>query len=206
MHVTSRPVAGGRAGFSLLEAVVAAALLLTTVAAVTACVTGVSRAGARLERTMRADRATLAVAERLRQLPYCAASYPVRVGEAPAADLVAAVFPHAAAWRSTATARYVAAAGDPQAAAGSFVTVVVEQGVRVTCVARFLAGPEGAPLGPAALAGWDSATSSRPPAPVLEVVVSCAAQEGSGSGDRSVHLVRGALGPVLAARGPEGGG
>ena len=206
MHVTSRPVAGGRAGFSLLEAVVAAALLLTTVAAVTACVTGVSRAGARLERTMRADRATLAVAERLRQLPYCAASYPVRVGEAPAADLVAAVFPHAAAWRSTATARYVAAAGDPQAAAGSFVTVVVEQGVRVTCVARFLAGPEGAPLGPAALAGWDLATSPHPPAPALEVVVSSTAREGSGSGARSVRLVRGALGPVLAARGPEGGG
>ena len=78
--------------------------------------------------------------------------------------------------------------------------------MRVTCVARFLAGLEGAPLGPAELAGWDLATSPRPPAPALEIVVSSAAQEGSGSGARSVRLARGALGPVLAARGPEGGG
>ena len=76
MHVTARgwrdDVSPG--GFSLLEAVIAAGLLLLTVTAVSLCVGSAVRAGARLERTREADAALQLSAERLRSLPFCASS------------------------------------------------------------------------------------------------------------------------------------
>ncbi len=95
------------------------------------------------------DRAVRLVSERLGVLPFCAGSYPQAGAEPgdPAGDLVAAVFPHARPAQNTATARYVAADGDGGAPAGSFVTLLTEDGVQVTCVARFLAGPDGRRLG-----------------------------------------------------------
>ena len=175
-------------GFSLLEVVIAAALLLMTVTAVSATVVGVSRAGARLGASMDADRAVRSEAERLRALPYCAASYPqpgARGEEAP--DLVAAVFPHALTAQNAPSARYVAAAEESGAPAGSFVTLLTRDGVVVRCVARFLAGPDGPELGPGQLAGWDLTGSDTPPAPALSVVLS--AEPGS----RSVWVMRSAL-------------
>ena len=76
LNVQSGLARGGSAGFTLLEVVVAGGILLLTIAAVTFCVVNVSRAGARLERSMDADRAVRQVAQRLRLLPYCAGSYP----------------------------------------------------------------------------------------------------------------------------------
>ena len=101
-------------GFTLLEAVIAAGLVLLTVTAVTLCVATVSRTGARLETRMDGDRAAWRVAERLRVLPFCADSYPratVPIGDR-ASDLVAAVFPHADLASNTASARYTGAAAD----------------------------------------------------------------------------------------------
>ncbi len=97
LNVQSRLARGGSAGFTLLEVVVAGGILLLTIAAVTFCVVNVSRAGARLERSMDADRAVRQVAQRLRLLPYCASSYPQAANESDthAGDLIAAVFPHA---------------------------------------------------------------------------------------------------------------
>jgi type II secretory pathway pseudopilin PulG len=197
MHLTScwsrdRQHAGG---FSLLEAVVAAGLLLLTITAVSTCVGGVVRAGARLDRTGDADAALQRGADRLRSLPFCAPSLPVLAGGPAASDLCAVVFPHASSWRNTADARYVAAGGDPAADPGSFVTVLDEGGVEVRCTARFLRGADGPRLSPTDLAGWDMETAEEPPAPTLEVVL-CVRGPG---GLRSVRLVLGALAPRLAS-------
>ena len=178
-----------RGGFSLLEVVVAAALLFMTVIAVSAAVVGVSRSGARLQSTMDADRAVRSEAERLRALPYCAVSYPQPgAGRgANGSDLVAAVFPHAQTAQNAPSARYAATADGSGAPAGSFVTLVSRDGVVVRCVARFLAGPDGPDLGPEQLTGWDAAGSHAPPAPSLVVALS------TDPGGRSVRLVRSAL-------------
>jgi hypothetical protein len=191
MRLTARVVRRGQAGagFSLLEVVIASALLLITIAAVTTCVVSISRAGTRLGETMNRDRAVRAVADRLGALPFCADSYPQINAESanPAGDLVAAVFPHARPAQNTATASY-AAGGEGEAPAGSFVTWLTEDGVQVKCVARFLAGLDGVTaLGPEDLVGWDAAAAGAPPAPTLAVRVTV---EGGGSG---VTLVRSAL-------------
>jgi len=196
---TGRPCSG----FSLLEVAIAAAVLFMTVTAVSAAVVGVSRSGARLRASMDADRAVRSEAERLRALPYCAVSYP-QPGAAQGAngpDLVAAVFPHAVMAQNAPSARYVAAADDSGAPAGSFVTLVTRDGVVVRCVARFLAGPDGPGLGPEQLAGWDVAGSDAPPAPTLSLALS------ADPGGRSVRLVRSALSaPPLAHSSPLLGG
>ncbi len=203
MHLTARGTERDRvaAGFSLLEAVIAASLLLVTITAVTTCVAGVSGAGARLEENMDRDRALRLVSERLGVLPFCAGSYP-QAGAEPgdtAHDLLAAVFPHARPARNTPTARYVAAGGDGLAPAGSFVTVLTEDGVRVTCVARFLARLDESPLGPDDLGGWDAASAAAPPAPVVSVELTL------DDGGRGITLVRSAMaeapiaGPVATA-------
>jgi hypothetical protein len=191
VHGSGRPCGG----FSLLEVVIAATLLFMTVTAVSAAVVGVSRAGARLQASMQADRAVRSEEERLRALPYCAVSYPqpgAGRGES-GPDLVAAVFPHAVMAQNAPSARYVAAADDSSVPAGSFVTLVTRDGVVVRCVARFLAGPDGPELGPAQLAGWDVAESGAPPAQSLSVELS------ADPGGRSVRLVQSALSaPPLA--------
>ena len=113
MRVTSPPMPGGgrtalgadrppsAAGFSLLEVVIAGALLLLTVTGATACVTAVSRAGQQSDGAMAADRALAAVATRLGSLPFCPSELPAPAAArgAGAADLVSAVFPHADAGR-----------------------------------------------------------------------------------------------------------
>jgi hypothetical protein len=175
-------------GFTLLEAVMAAGLVLLTVTAVTFCVVTVSRVGARLEARMDGDRAAWRVAERLRALPFCAGSYPqaaVSAGDR-APDLVAAVFPHADLGRNTASGHYAALSGDGEQA-GSFVTLLSEDGVQVRCVACFLAGPDGVELGPEALNGWDARSASAPPSGTLSVTLSVP------DGGRRTSFLRSAL-------------
>lgn len=147
------------------------------------------------------DRALRLVSERLGVLPFCAGSYPQAGAEPgdPAHDLLAAVFPHARSAQNTPTARYVAAKGDGVAPAGSFVTTLVEGGVQVTCVARFLAGPDEQPLGADDLGDWDAASAAAPPASTLSIELTVE------DGGRSITLVRSAMaeapvaGPVATA-------
>jgi hypothetical protein len=197
MHVKA-PRSWGRraaAGFSLLEAVIAAGLLLLTVTAVSTCVAAVVHAGARLERTRDVDVALQSGAERLRSLPFCAQSLPAQPESPPASDLCAAVFPHASSWKNTPGARYVDASSDPAEPPGSFVTVSDERGVEVRCTAWFLRGADGPRLAPADLLGWDRETAEEPPGPALEVVLAARAP----GGERTVRLVLLALAPVLAS-------
>lgn len=166
-------VAARTRGFTLLEAVIASALLLVAITAVTACVTSVSRAGARVEREAVGRRAARTVAARLLALPFCADAYPQTSAQpsAAAGDLVGAVFPHAVMERNTATARYVAGDVEPDIPAGSFVSAFAVGGGAVTCVARFLRAPEGPALAPADLAQWDASVALSPPAPSVRLAL-----------------------------------
>ena len=186
----SRRAPRAAGGFTLLEAVIAAGLVLLTITAVTSCVVSVSRAGARLEGHMDADRAAWRVAERLRVLPFCAGSYP----QATAHDRRSCVRPgrgrlsargRRAEHRLGALRRLLAGAGGEEA--GSFVTLFSEDGVEVTCVARFLAGPDGTELGPDGPGGWDARSASAPPSGTLSVTLSV-----PGGGQRT-SFVRSAL-------------
>ena len=202
MHVTPR--LGDRqrptAGFSLLEVVVAAGLLLMTIAAVTACVTTAGAGRGRLAAAMDTDRAVRVVAERLRSLPFCAATLPAPSSArgSAATDLVAAVFPHARVAENMEAARYIVSAGeDADAPPGSFVTLVEEGGVEVRCVAVFLAGEGGAALGAAELDGWSAREMAAPPGAVLLVRLT-ALSRGTA---RTVSLMRSALtGPTVGLR------
>ena len=175
----------GARGFSLLEVVIAAAIVLLTITAVTACVATVSRAGQRMEAGMRDDRALASVAEWLRETPYCADVLPAPAAtRGPgASDLVSAVFPHACSWANTEEARFVAVDEDA-AAAGSFVTRLTADGVTVVCVARFR-GSDGELLSPGDVAGFD-----------VDRI-----RERAGSGARACVVHEGSLRPaVLPAR------
>lgn len=188
------------AGFSLLEVVVAAGLLLMTIAAVTALVTNSGAAKAHLQSAMDADRAVGVVAERLRSLPFCADVYPdpgSSRGSA-ATDLVAAVFPHARVAENTEAARYIVLAGEEgDAPPGSFVTLAEESGVEVRCVAVFLAREGGAALGAAQLDGWSVSELAAPPSAVLLVRVTAASHGAA----RTVSVMRSALtGPTVGQR------
>ena len=194
----SRDVGSDAQGFSLLEVVIAAAIVLMTVTAVTACVTTVSRVGQRMETGMRDDRALASVAEWLRSLPYCADELPAPSdsGGPGARDLVAAVFPHACSWANTQHARFVTVDEDG-AAAGSFVTRLVEDGVVVVCVARFRAADADL-LSPEDVEGFDVTVSDRVPSAVVELTLTT---EGP-SGPRTCRLVR--VAAATAVLDPEG--
>ena len=179
-------------GFSLIEVVVAAGLLLMTIAAVTACVANSGSAQARLQASMDVDRAARAVAERLRSLPYCAAALPAP-GSARgpyATDLVAAVFPHSRVAENMEAARYIVAAGqEADAPPGSFVTLAEESGVEVRCVAVFLASEGGSALSVVELDGWSVSEMAAPPSAVLLVRVTATGHGAS----RRVSVMRSAL-------------
>jgi len=202
MHVTAPPGDRQRptAGFSLLEVVVAAGLLLMTIAAVTACVNNSGSARARLQSAMDADRAVRVVAERLRSLPFCADTLPAPSSArgSDATDLVAAVFPHARVVENTEAARYIVSAGeDADAPPGSFVTLVEESGVEVRCVAVFVASEGGAALDAAELDGWSAREMAASPGAVLLVRLT-ALSRGT---ERTVSLMRSALtGPTVGRR------
>lgn len=171
----------GAEGFTLLEAVAAAAVLLVTVTAATGTVVSGSRASARLQRTMEVDDVLRSEVERLRALPYCA---PVRAedaaGSAVAGGVLDEVFPHALTEAGTADARYVAA-GDGDVPAGAFVSVVECGAITVTRVARFLDGSGEAALGPDAVAGWAVWGADLPPGAAVEVLLEAVAGQVSRS-------------------------
>jgi len=164
---SSRPGRPSAAGFSLLEVIIAGALLLVTVTGATACVTAVSGAGRQAEDAMAADRALAAVAARLGSLPFCPSELPASAAArgAGAADLVSAVFPHADAAGGSEDGRFIDV-GEDGLPAGSFATCLRFDGVTVVCVARFR-DAAGGWLGPGDLAGYDVGTAAGVPAAVL---------------------------------------
>jgi hypothetical protein len=189
-------------GFSLIEAVVAGAMVLMTIIAVTICVVVASANEVRLGKAMDVDRAVHQVGERLRRLPFCAAAYPasgVSAGSA-AGDLVAAVFPHADVLRNDAQAWYVGSATADADEVGSFVSVFTEDDIVIRCIAHFLSRADGPALQPIDLTGWDMAYSAAPPGAALSVVLTA----GGGSATR-VSFVREAAASLAQDPGATGG-
>lgn len=209
MCVTARrrPARSLREGFSLLEVVIAAGLVMATVTVVTATVVNASRAGSRIDSSMTVDRVLRREVERLRALPYCAPSYPTMsqphwAEGCSAEDLVGAVFPHAVASANRESARYVIVGATAEQPAGSFVTCEEVDGLSLTRVARFLAAEGSEPLGPDASAGWAVWCASPPPAAALEVRVNVV----EGDVRREGRIVHAALPPVTSELGASGSG
>ena len=172
-----------QSGFSLIEAVVASAVLLLTCTAVS----GTLAAALRAERSVRQRSALEEVLEedgaRLASLPfYCRAAPPQ--GGAPAdlqpSSLLAVVFPHAHPEWNSSTAWFCDSGGS--GAPGSFVTLVDADGVTLRREARFVVGggTEWEGITPAVLDGWAVWADGEVPATTVEVNLSVSA------GDRAV--------------------
>lgn len=160
----------GTDGFSLVEAVVAGVLLLLTCVSVSTLLTAALRAEGAAQRRSALEVALAAERERLAALPYCrAVATPAEIAAGTAPSLVGEIFPHALEAYNTASASYRAggAAGEP----GSFESIGVSEGVRVTRAARFLerwpSSPR--PLGPAELDGWAAWHGDPPPGGALAI-------------------------------------
>ena len=155
---------------TLIEAVVAAAVVLTVSTAATgACLSARAAAGAGNGRQA-AESCVAAQVEALRALPFDDPSY---LGAAPPADLLATVFPHADVARNVPAAFFAIEPRDG-CAAGTFFTVLGDAGARRTIAATFLvAGATGfRPLDPARLAGYDHTVETPVPAAALLLRVS----------------------------------
>jgi type II secretory pathway pseudopilin PulG len=153
-------------GFSLIEAVVAASILLLTCAAVSVTFTATLRAKRAVDRRSALESAADSECERLTALPFwrrVTSSTPLTP-----TSLVAEVFPHARSECNTLDASYLSASGP--GGPGTFVTRTRVNGVSVQRIATFLAGARGeeTPLPDHVLRGWavwDGA--SVPPATTL---------------------------------------
>ena len=172
----SRPVRGRRAsaacrhGFTLVEVVIAASLLLLTVACATPLLIGSQRTAARESRATEARRLAQSTVERLRSLPFG----PARTAPAAQPDgcAVAALFPHADQGRNGPDAFIVLADGGPWLA-GTFVTRRRVGVYLVTTESRFATAAAGgfAAVSTARLAGYDSPAGDELPSGALVVTV-----------------------------------
>ncbi len=165
---------GAARGFSLIEVVVASALLLLACVAVSGALGTALKANASVACRGNLEAVADEVCERLDALPFWRPVASAACGDVLASptSLVAQVFPHARLACNTAAAFYCDAAAPSQA--GSFVGVAMVQGVRVRTAAVFLAtggaGITPRPVSPAL--GWAVwADESAPPATMLAVTV-----------------------------------
>ena len=163
-------------GFSLVEALVASAILLMASAGVTGVVTASLRAQSAEDARQRLEQRVQAELARLTALPFMApAPAPVAAGYDPAQarSLVQAVFPHALVARNTPTAFFVPAGPATPAA---FTTVSASTTVSAGFVNRV--GDEWRALPDAVLGGWAVWAAERPPACALRVTVTASDASG----------------------------
>jgi prepilin-type N-terminal cleavage/methylation domain-containing protein len=163
--------AGDRRGFSLVEVVVAMAVLACVVATSTMVLTNARSAQRRAERRDIARIAVQNEIEMLRSLPFFVAPAPMRPGRA---DAVGHVFPHALAALNSASAMYCAHDCD-DGPAGSFVTSrVTDAGLLKTTAVFVTSTRDGwARVPPAAVEGFAADDSPYPPGAALRVTVAC---------------------------------
>ena len=145
----SRPVPERRAsaachhGFTLVEVVIAASLLLLTVICATPLLTGSQRAASRESRSAEAQCLAQSTVERLRSLPFVPPSTPQTATAAePDGCVVGALFPHADQARNGPDDFVVLADGGPWPA-GTFVTRRRAGTYLVTTETRFIAATAG---------------------------------------------------------------
>jgi len=171
-------VSSRQGAFTLVEAVIAATLLMATCLAVTAVLSNATKAEGAAGARDRLEVALTSECRRLAVLPYFDGGFEDgRPVGAPTPDsLVAEVFPWARPELDTDHRWFVHDAGDDDA--GTFVSTVDVGGFRVRRAAVFLADERDAArhLGVADLVGWDCASGARPPATNLAVTVDVSAR------------------------------
>jgi hypothetical protein len=197
-------------GFSLIEAVIASAVLLLTCIAVSGTLT----AGLRAERAtgQRADLENVLAAEsaRLASLPFFVQAAPPSSVDAPCdllpTSLLAVVFPHARPEFNFTAARYCD--GATPGAAGSFVTLADSDGVALRRETRFVVGQgtDWERVMPAALDGWAVWEDRQVPASTVEIALSvrCGSHEASANLILRAVRVRAALPSAPDERGSHG--
>lgn len=161
-----------QAGFTILEAVIAASLLLATCAATSGLVNNATRADGAAGLGTHLQEVLAGECERLAALPFSGGDVgDARASGGAAASLVSDVFPFARPELDTDVAYFVdSSAGDE---AGMFVSIVRRGSVRVRREAVFVSGDGDEPghLGPADLAGWDCTSVPQTPTTTLRITV-----------------------------------
>jgi type II secretory pathway pseudopilin PulG len=159
----------GSPGFTLLECVAAAAVLLIVWVAVSGTLVLASRARADAHDRATAELAVTDLVERLRSLPLATAGETAGDGE----DVVRLVFPHSVAGLNTEAARFEPGA-TPSSPAGSFVTRSHVRAVDLETRAWFVVGTRDGwvPCDPAEVGGRPLVCAADLPSPDLVVLVS----------------------------------
>ncbi len=181
------------AGFTLLEATIAAAVVLTVVVAATTALVGVTSGVARGTRTDAADGRLAAELERLRALPFGPGA-DATSGD----DLLSAVFPHADPARATPTAFFAAVARDG-CPPGTFFTLASSGDGLLTVAATFVVATATGfrPLATERLDGYDAADPACIP-PSSAVLLTLSLVRGLGRDRRMLKR------SVVVTAGPEG--
>ena len=163
MHLSAR-----RHGFSLIEAVIAVAILGLACVAVSGVLSATLHAERSVERRRHLEAVLAAEGERLAALPYYRRADNAQRPVIPA-SLLGEVFPHASPACNAPEAYY--ADGSGAAPAGTFVSDILADDLTVRRVSRFVAvssaGLEPVALG--VLSGWAVWSDAVPPAGLIEV-------------------------------------
>ena len=195
---------GDRRGLTIIEVVVATAIIMGVVLATSDGIVTVKATTARAARRQSAEAGVAAELEHLRGLPFApaAAAGGTLTGATPARDLVSSVFPHADTARDTDDAWFEPEARDG-CPPGTFFTVVTLPIGRMTVAATFVAGAaDGWRAVPGTrLAGYDVRLSLELPSAALLVKVTVAWQAGARQGavSRSAIICAPAQGPCRLA-------
>jgi hypothetical protein len=163
MHVSAH-----RDGFSLIEAVIAVAILGLACVAVSGVLAATMHAERSLERQRHLEAVVAAESERLAALPYYRRAADAQRPVSPA-SLLGDVFPHASPACNAPDAFY--ADGSGAAPAGAFVSVTLADDLVVRRVSRFMAvSPVGLePIAVERLSAWAVWADALPPAGLIEV-------------------------------------
>jgi hypothetical protein len=157
-----------REGFSLIEAVVAVAILGLSCVAVSGVLGATLHAERSVEQRRHLEVVLAAEGERLEALPYYRRAAGARPPASPA-SLLGEVFPHASPACNTPDAFY--ADGSGAAAPGSFVSEVLADDLSVRRVSRFVtvlpAGLQSVPV--ESLSAWAVWSDAIPPTGLVEV-------------------------------------
>ena len=193
----------GAPGFSIIEAVVAAAILMLATTGVSGVVTASLRAERAEAVQQQLEQRVQAELARLSALPYVlpeAAPGPEGMDPVQARSLLGAVFPHALVMHNTATASFVpGSSGD----GGTFTTVRAEAWGSMRVTGRFVSAGDAAwsPAPATCIEGWAVWLEATPPSPAVQVTV-----EASSSGPRphraEASAILDALRPCVAEPAP----
>jgi hypothetical protein len=190
---------GRRSGFSLIEAVVASAVLLLTCVAVGGTLATALRAERAARQRTDLENALAGESARLAALPFFVQAGPPSPGDLSGdlvpTSLLAVVFPHARPESNSPQAHYCDGRGP--GTPGSFVTLADVDGVALRRDTRFVVG-EGSDwevVEPAALAGWAVWEDRQVPASTVEITLSARC----GSRDASTNLILRAVRVRVAA-------